>query len=46
MIVASGYNDFARKQRRMAWALRGGLLLVTLGTLLQLVGALRILATA
>jgi hypothetical protein len=43
LIVASGYEDFARKQRRMARALRGGLLLVAVGTVLQLAGTLLLL---
>jgi xanthine/uracil/vitamin C permease (AzgA family) len=42
LITASGYPDFARKQRRMAWCLRGGLLLVALGTI-QLAGSLLVL---
>ena len=40
VIVASGHEDFARKQRRMAWCFRGGLLLVAFGTILQLVASL------
>jgi hypothetical protein len=45
-IVASGHADFARKQRRMALCLRGGLLLVAAGTVLQLIGSLLTLPTS
>ena len=40
VIVAFGHDDFARQQRRMARALRGGLLLVAIGSVLQLAGTL------